>query len=118
MTPSPTAAEWLEQATLQYPETTIEHPWGHPAAKVRGKGFAYWHAHEGSFSFSAKLPVSAPFALSLPFTSPTGYGLGKAGWVSARFEPGDEVPVPLLLEWLDESYRAIAPKKLVQSLKP
>jgi hypothetical protein len=31
-------------------------------------------------------------------------------------EPADIVPVEMLLEWLDESYRAIAPKKVVTQL--
>ena len=33
--------------------------------------------------------------------------------MTARFEGKDNVPVPLLLEWIDESYRAVAPKKLM-----
>jgi hypothetical protein len=52
----------------------------------------------------------------LPFTEPTGYGLGKSGWVSAKFPPGKKLPVDLLKEWIDESYRAQAPKKLVASI--
>jgi hypothetical protein len=36
--------------------------------------------------------------------------------VSASFGEKDDVPVSLLLEWIDESYRAIAPKKLVAGL--
>lgn len=36
--------------------------------------------------------------------------------MSAKFGTKDDVPVDLLLEWLDESYRAIAPKKLVKAL--
>jgi len=52
----------------------------------------------------------------LPFTEPTGYGLGKSGWVSARFTGPHRPPVALLKAWIDESYRAQAPKKLVASL--
>ena len=55
-------------------------------------------------------------ALDLPFASPTGYGLGKSGWVTARFSAGEDVPVPLLREWIAESYRAVAPAKLVATL--
>ena len=51
----------------------------------------------------------------LPFTEPTGYGLGKSGWVTAKFD--DTPPLPLLKEWLDESYRAQAPKKLQAMLE-
>ena len=64
-----------------------------------------------------KLPTSGPLALTLPFAFPTPYGLGKSGWVSARFGPKDEVPLEMLVEWLDESFRAIAPKKVLAQLE-
>jgi hypothetical protein len=56
-------------------------------------------------------------ALSLPFAEPTGYGLGKSGWVTARFAAGDDVPVPMLIGWVDESFRAVAPKRLLAKLE-
>jgi hypothetical protein len=56
-------------------------------------------------------------ALTLPFASPTEYGLGKSGLVTARFEPDDEVPVEMLEEWIDESFRAIAPKRVIAQLE-
>ena len=47
------------------------------------------------------------------WTEPTGYGLGRSGWVSARIAPGGEAPdLYLLRRWMAESYRAVAPKKL------
>ena len=39
-----------------------------------------------------------------------GYGLGDSGWVSVKFGPG--LPFDMLRDWIDESYRAVAPKKL------
>ena len=72
---------------------------------------------EGLF-LSVKLPESSYSALGLPFTEPTGYGLGKSGWVSANFGLKETPPVELLQDWIEESYRAIAPKKLVAQLKP
>ncbi|QJE74129.1 hypothetical protein HHL28_14460 [Aerophototrophica crusticola] len=73
-------------------------------------------AGDGSLRFSVKLPQTAPEALSLPFCTPTGYGLGKAGWVTVRFTPGEEVLLGWLKAWIGESYRAVAPKKLVKAL--
>lgn len=55
-------------------------------------------------------------ALTLPFVSPTGYGLGKSGWVTATFGPKQTPPLDMLQDWIDESYRAQAPKKLVAAL--
>ena len=54
-----------------------------------------------------KLPESRDFALSFEWTEPTGYGLGQAGWVSVRLPVRDDVPIDLLEEWIDESYRAV-----------
>jgi hypothetical protein len=51
-----------------------------------------------------------------PFAEPTGYGMGKSGWVTSSFGKRDTVPVELLCEWMKESYRAIAPKKLAALL--
>jgi len=65
---------------------------------------------------SVKLPESSEEALDLPFTKPTGYGLGKAGWVTATFGPTDKPPVEILKAWIRESYRAVAPKKLGSGL--
>jgi predicted DNA-binding protein (MmcQ/YjbR family) len=108
----------LRAAALKYPGTYEETPWGDRVTKVKGKIFVFVSAgHEkGKLSFTTKLPISGSMALQFPFAKPTGYGLGKSGWVSASFKDDEDVPVGLLLEWLDESYRAIAPKTLVKQL--
>ena len=111
-------ADRLIAAGLAYPEATLEHPWGHPALKVRGKAFVFLGVFADGLSFSVKLPTSSHEALMLPFAQPTGYGLGKSGWITARFPPGTPAPEELLLAWMDESYRAVAPKKLAATLPP
>ena len=63
-----------------------------------------------------KLPFSNSAALTHPFTRPAEYGLGKSGWVAARLTNDTAVPLELLKQSVDESYRAVAPKKLVASL--
>lgn len=102
----------LRKAGMAFPEVTEDFPWGHRTLKVKGKAFIFMSNEDGVFGLSVKLPHSTDFALMQPFAKPTGYGLGKAGWVSASFAKKDAVPVPLLIAWLTESYRAIAPKKL------
>ncbi|MBK7976575.1 MAG: MmcQ/YjbR family DNA-binding protein [Deltaproteobacteria bacterium] len=106
--------ERLRLFALGLPETHEDNPWGHAAIKVRGKVIVFLSSDDGGLSLSAKLPESGGAALHLPFASPTGYGLGKSGWVSARFAPRESVPIALLEEWIEESFRAVAPKKLVK----
>jgi hypothetical protein len=36
--------------------------------------------------------------------------------VSARFGSEDDIPLHMLEEWIDESFRAVAPKKVVARL--
>lgn len=113
------SAAALRKHALGYPETVEDFPWGHSAFKVKGKVFlfTYLNQEEGFLSLSVKLPVCGKMALTLPFASPTQYGLGKSGWVTARFYAKDEVPLDMLKEWLDESFRAIAPKKVLAMLE-
>ena len=108
----------LRDYALGFPETHEDHPWGHIAVKVKGKAFVFLGGEKGAkeLSLSVKLPQSRDMAADLPFAEPTGYGLGKSGWVTARFEKVGDVPVDLLKSWIEESYRAIAPKKLVKEL--
>jgi predicted DNA-binding protein (MmcQ/YjbR family) len=102
----------LRAYALAKPEATEHFPWGERAIKVKGKVFLFMYADATRLSLSTKLPDSSAVALLLPFAKPTGYGLGKAGWVSASFEPASQPPVEMLCAWIDESYQAVAPAKL------
>ncbi len=102
---------------LAYPGAHGKAPWpGHDDLAVNDKTFAYLAADGEPFSISCKLKYTSEAALELPYATPTGYGLGKSGWVT--FTPSEaEMPsIEQLKEWIDESYRAQAPKKLVKEL--
>ena len=102
---------------LAYPGAHTKSPWpDHLDLAVKDKTFAYLSLEGQPFGISCKLPASGTDALAFPFAKPAGYGLGKSGWVAASFALGEEIPVDLFKEWLDESYRAQAPKKLVAAL--
>jgi len=108
----------LRTFALKYPGAREEFPWGERVVKVGKKVFVFMgKTDDGGFGLSVKLPESGPMALLLPFATPTGYGLGKAGWVSAHFEPSDDPPLDMLCAWIDESYRAIAPRTLLKKLR-
>ena len=107
----------LRKQAMAYPEVTEDFPWGHRALKVKGKAFLFLSLEKGELSFSMKLPTSGAAALTLPFTEPTHYGLGKHGWVTTTLTVGKKVPpLDLFQGWVEESYRSIAPKTLVRKL--
>ena len=113
------AEDALRAHALSYPESHEDHPWGDIAIKVaKKKVFLFMGSDGTTWGISATLPQSSAIALTLPFAEPTGYGLGKSGWVSARFRADDDVPIEMLESWIDESYRAVAPAKLVKMLGP
>ena len=107
----------LRNFAMSYPEAHEAFPWGERVIKVKGKTFVFLSTNAGVLSCATKLPRSRAAALKLPFASPTEYGLGKSGWVTAQFAPDELVPIDLLGGWIDESYHAIAPKKLVAELE-
>jgi predicted DNA-binding protein (MmcQ/YjbR family) len=110
------AAAQLRSVALAYPEAWEDHPWGDDVIKVRSKIFLFLGAGE-RLSVTAKLPVSHGMALALPNARPTGYGMGRAGWVSISFDADEEPPLDMLELWVDESYRAVAPKRLVAQVE-
>jgi predicted DNA-binding protein (MmcQ/YjbR family) len=115
--PGDAALKELRAFGLAYPGAHTKSPWpGHLDLAVNDKTFAYLSIEGEPFGVSCKLPRSSAIALMLPFARPTAYGLGKSGWVSASPPEDEPVPVDLFKDWIDESYRAQAPKKLVAQL--
>jgi predicted DNA-binding protein (MmcQ/YjbR family) len=115
--PADTAMEELRSFGLTYPGAHTKSPWpGHLDLAVNDKTFAYLSVAGDPFKLSCKLPHSSDDALGLPFVTPTPYGLGKSGWVTAQ-PPSGPIPIELFKAWIDESYRAQAPKRLVAALE-
>ena len=108
----PKLAESLRALALAYPETYEEQPWGDRVVKVRGKIFFFCGVREDKLHATVKLPSSGRAVLQRPDAAPTHYGMGKHGWVSLTFSDEKKVPLDELRAWLDESFRAVAPKKL------
>ena len=105
----------LRAFALEFPEAFEDTPWDTaPVSKVRKKIFVFFGTDD-SPGIAVKLPESAELALNAPGATPTGYGLGRHGWVSVPLGP-DAPPDELLRDWVEESYRAVAPKTLVRRL--
>ncbi len=113
-------AKALRAAAMAFPGTTEDFPWRHPAYKVAGKkAFLFLGSYEADFlSASMKLPYRSEEALKLRYAKPTDYGLGRSGWVTFTFAPKAKAPVAKLVDYLDESWRAVAPKKLSATHAP
>jgi predicted DNA-binding protein (MmcQ/YjbR family) len=109
-------AKKLRAEALKYPETYEEQPWGDRVVKVKGKIFFSCNVHKGELYSSCKLPKSSKKALERSYAEPTHYGMGKYGWVTFKFANVKDVPFDDLRAWMDESYRAIAPKTLLKEL--
>ena len=110
-------AQAILDHALALPETWEDHPWGESAIKVRKKAFLFsGFSTEDAFGISLKLPQSAAEVLEWELASPTGYGLGKHGWVSIRWSRSDALPLALaaVLPLIEESYAVVAPKTVVK----
>lgn len=115
-TTTKTAKGPLLDYALSLPEAYEDHPWGESVAKVNKKVFAFFGVGSPAKSLSIKLGDNADIALALPCATPTGYGLGKSGWVSIDLLHKSCPPIEILREWIQESFCNVAPKKLVKAL--
>ena len=106
----------MRDRALGYPESEESFPWGERAIKVKGKTFLFMRLTDTELSFSVKLPQTGMQALALPFAKPTEYGLGRHGWVTVRLTKATKDLADQSMAWIDESYRAVAPKRVVAAL--
>ncbi|MFF3884407.1 MmcQ/YjbR family DNA-binding protein [Streptomyces sp. NPDC001914] len=105
---------------LGLPGASEEFPWGETVAKVNKKVFVFLGLDDGSYPLgvTVKLKDEAAHAhaLTSPGAEPAGYGLGRAGWVRVPLEERGAPAAELLCDWVEESYRVIAPKRLISEL--
>ena len=93
-----------------------DHPWDEEVAKVGKKIFVFLGGDASPEpAMTVKLCDSHEQALAVPGSAPTGYGLGRAGWVTVPFR-ATTPPLDVLKDWVEESYRIVAPKRLVAEL--
>ncbi|MEV7341262.1 MmcQ/YjbR family DNA-binding protein [Streptomyces sp. NPDC093544] len=112
--------EKVREFALGLPGATEEFPWGESVAKVNKKVFVFLGMDDGSYPLGVTLKLkdeeAHAHALTSPGAEPAGYGLGKAGWVRIPLAEQGAPAAELLCDWVEESYRVIAPKKLVAEL--
>ncbi|MFE6622677.1 MmcQ/YjbR family DNA-binding protein [Streptomyces sp. NPDC008086] len=105
---------------LGMPGAVEEFPWGETVAKVNKKVFVFLGVDDGGYPLGVTVKLkdesAHAHALTCPGAEPAGYGLGKAGWVSIPLEHKGAPTAELLCDWVEESYRTIAPKRLIAEL--
>ncbi|MFE4702942.1 MmcQ/YjbR family DNA-binding protein [Streptomyces sp. NPDC056738] len=105
---------------LGLPGAAEEFPWGETVVKVNKKVFVFLGLDDGShpLGVTVKLKDEAAHAhaLTAPGAEPAGYGLGRAGWVRVPLGEQGAPAAELLCDWVEESYRVIAPKRLIAEL--
>jgi predicted DNA-binding protein (MmcQ/YjbR family) len=102
---------------LALPGAYEDHPWGESVAKVNNKVFVFLGAGDdvSTLGMTVKLRESHEEAVGISGAAPSGYGLGRWGWVTVPFSETSP-PVGVLEDWVEESYRIVAPRTLVEEL--
>ena len=90
-----------------------DHPWGETVYKVGKKVFVFFGVGDEGH-LTVKLRDRHDEAMAFDWVKPSGYGLDRGGWVSCAL-PSD-APVEMVVGWIEESYRIVAPKKLAAAL--
>jgi predicted DNA-binding protein (MmcQ/YjbR family) len=110
--------ERLEAIVGKLPEALrvdIEAWGGEPTFRVVGKNFVF--TNTDATSITVKLPpLEAEAILATdPHAKPTGYGLGKYGWISVDISRRPSAARwREIEEWVRTSYTLVAPKKLAR----
>ena len=106
----------LRRHALTLPDTHEDTPWEDDrVVKVGRKIFVFLGPDGASSGITVKLSESHEEVLGFPGASPAGYGLGRSGWVMLRFGASPP-PREALCRLIEESYRLVAPKRLLKEL--
>jgi predicted DNA-binding protein (MmcQ/YjbR family) len=112
--------ERLEAIVDRLPESSrvdIEAWGGEPTFRVAGKNFVFTSPDADSITVKLPHEEAAAIVATDPRASPTGYGLGRHGWVSIslsgrlRAARWREVE-----EWVRTSYTLVAPRRLARQV--
>lgn len=108
--------ERLLSIVNRLPGAYEDRPWGSVHCKVNGKIFVGWGRHDDglmSIGFKTNKELQAMLVASDPRFTIAAY-VGKHGWVDMKL--GKKPNWQEVEQFITESYRMIAPKKLVKQL--
>lgn len=106
----------LESICLRLPEAQrvdVEAWDGEPTFRVRGKNFVFTDRQAAGISVKLPKDEAAAVCATDELASPTGYGLGRHGWVSVQLgaRPSKD-RWQQVEEWVRTSYTLVAPRSL------
>jgi predicted DNA-binding protein (MmcQ/YjbR family) len=110
----------LEEVVARLPQAErvdVEAWDGEPTFRVSGKTFIFSAPDASGISVKLTKEEAAAVVATDPDAEPTGYGLGRHGWVSVsipnttRAKRWREIE-----EWIRTSYTLVAPKKLARAV--
>ena len=109
--------ERLEAIALALPEAArvdIEAWDGEPTFRVRKKNFVFTNPEATSISVKLTKEEAEAVVATEPRAEPTGYGLGRHGWVS--IDLGAKPDWEQVTEWVRTSFTMVAPKALARQV--
>lgn len=106
-------SQTIRLIALGFPETVEGSSCVNRAFAARGKNFVFLGEKENECSLRIKVESSRSEFEKHAANDPDRWQVGKAGWAMLRFAP-DAPPSDLdLRRWITESFRLLAPKRLV-----
>jgi len=108
----------LEEIASRLPEAIrvdIEAWGGEPTFRVNGKNFVFSNPEATSLSVKLSREEAEAVVATDPGAAPTGYGLGRSGWVTVAVgSRASKARWREVEEWVRTSYTLVAPKKLAR----
>lgn len=108
----------IREHALTFPEADEGTSCVNRAFKAGGKNFAFLGEKDDECNLRIKLDASIP-EIENRANSADGrtWEVGTHGWTMLRFAPDNPPPMSDLERWITESFRLLAPKKIVKLLE-
>ena len=109
--------EAIVHALPEAERVDVEEWGGHPTFRVRGKNFVFSNDVATSLSVKLSKDEAAAVVATDETVQPSGYGLGRHGWVAIEVEQeANDARWEELTEWIRTSYTLVAPKTLARQV--
>ena len=110
----------LEEIVARLPQAErvdVEAWDGEPTFRVNGKTFIFSSPDASGISVKVAKEAAAAVVATDPDAEPTGYGLGRHGWISVSIPTSRSAKRwSEIEEWIRTSYTLVAPKKLARAV--